>query len=199
MIEMYDDDGVGIIKNTDVLTSHGNIDGRKIIVDIMEAGLKAADPYPNTRKLIKIEDGKLIIGNKDLEDSGKSLVVFDLSKIKNIYVIGGGKAVQRMAKALEDALDDRITEGHINVKEGEEKQLRKIEVSFCGHPFPNEKCVEGAKRILEIAGKVKKDDLVFHLNSGGATSLTALPPPSISLEDLRRVYWILYFDRGIPI
>jgi len=188
-----------VIKNADVLTSHGNIEGRKILVEIMNAGLKAADPYPNTLKLVRVEDNKLIVGNKEFNKLSGEPAVFDLSKTKNIYVIGGGKAVQRMAKALEDVLGDRITEGHINTKKGDVKQLRKIEVTFGGHPLPDERCVEGTKRILEIAKKVKKDDLVFHLSSGGATSLTTLSPPNISLEDIRKVYWLLYFDRGIPI
>jgi glycerate 2-kinase len=189
----------GIIRNAAALTSHGNIDGRKILLEIMNAGLKAADPYPNTRKLLRMEGGKLIVGIDDFEASEKKPAVFDLSKIRNIFIIGGGKAVQRMAKAVEDVLGDRITEGHINAKEGDEKQLKKVEISFGGHPLPDEKCAEGAKRILEIAKKVKKGDLVFYLSSGGATSLMALPPPGISLEDLRKVYLLLYFDRGIPI
>jgi len=187
-----------IIKNADALTSHGNVEGRKVLVEIMNAGLKAADPYPNTRKLIRMESGKLFVGHEDCTPEKKP-AVFDLSKIRNIYVIGGGKAVQRMAKAIEDVLGNRITEGHINAKEGDEKQLKRVEISFGGHPLPDEKCAEGAKRILEIAKKVKKSDLVFYLSSGGATSLTALPPPSISLEDLRKTYLLLYFDRGIPI
>ena len=83
----------GIIRNANVLTSHGNTEGRKILLDIIDAGLKAADPYSNTRKLLRIKDGKLFVGHKDFDSSGKSFVVFDLSKIKNIYVIGGGKAV----------------------------------------------------------------------------------------------------------
>ncbi|MEM2130222.1 MAG: DUF4147 domain-containing protein, partial [Candidatus Bathyarchaeia archaeon] len=119
-----------IIKNADVLTSHGNIEGRRILIEIMNAGLRAADPYPNTLKLIRVEDNKLIVGNKEFSSSTEEPVIFDLSKIGNIYVIGGGKAVQRMAKALEDVLGDRITEGHINTKEGNAKQLKKIEVTF---------------------------------------------------------------------
>ncbi len=195
---MCANEGSGIIKNADDLTSHGNVEGRKLLVKVMNAGLKAADPYPNTRKLVRVENGKLLIGREDHIPEEKS-AVFDLSRIKNIYILGGGKAVQRMAKAIEDVLGDRITEGHINAKEGDEKQLKRVEISFGGHPLPDQKCAEGAKRILEIAKKVKKGDLVFYLSSGGATSLMALPPPSISLEDLRKTYLLLYFDRGIPI
>ncbi|MCJ7608403.1 hypothetical protein MUP00_01875, partial [Candidatus Bathyarchaeota archaeon] len=54
-----------IIRNMDELTSHGNIEGRREALCILEAGLEASDPYDNTRKLIRIQDGKLIVGHKD--------------------------------------------------------------------------------------------------------------------------------------
>jgi hypothetical protein len=53
------------IKNLDNLLSHGNISGRKTVLEIIEAGLQAADPYYNSRKLISVENGKLLIGHKD--------------------------------------------------------------------------------------------------------------------------------------
>jgi len=177
------------IKNANILSSHGNIEGRKIVIQILEAGFRVADPYPYTRKLVRIKNGKLLIGSD----------IFDLSEIKNIYVIGAGKAVQRMAKAFEEVLGNRLTEGHINIKKGECGDLKKVEVTFAGHPLPDEGSVEGAKRIKEIAEKATKDDIVIYVGSGGATSLSALPPPEVSIEDLAKTYLLLYFDRGIPI
>jgi hypothetical protein len=47
------------IFNTASLINHGNIAGRKAVAEILEAGLQAADPYENTRKLIRIEENKL--------------------------------------------------------------------------------------------------------------------------------------------
>jgi len=38
------------IQNIGQLTSHGNISGRRVIAEILEAGLEAADPYSNTKK-----------------------------------------------------------------------------------------------------------------------------------------------------
>ena len=49
------------ILNISDLTSHGNIAGRKAIVEILEAGLEAADPYPNTLKLLKIKGNRLTL------------------------------------------------------------------------------------------------------------------------------------------
>ncbi len=64
-----------------------------------------------------------------------------------------------MAKAVEDVLRDRITQGHINAKNGEGKYLRRIEVTEAGHPMPDEDSVEGAKRICEITRKAGENDL----------------------------------------
>jgi glycerate 2-kinase len=202
-----------IIRNRDQLLSHGNIAGRRVVLDILEAGMAAADPYQNTRDLIRIEDGKLIVGNDriprqdtpELQPPEGAYVyppdplVFDLSEVKHIYVAGGGKAAQRMAKAMENVLGDLITEGHINAKKGDEVYLERIEVTLAGHPIPDEDSVAGARRILEIEQKAGRGDIVFLSESGGGSALMALPAPGITLHDLQQVYRILYFGCGAPM
>ena len=199
-----------IIKNAEELLSHGNVRGRKAVLDILEAGLKAADPYDNVRQLIRVENGKLIVGNDEIKPDRLPLLpmtakarpameaplMFDLSEVGNIYVVGGGKAAQRQAEAIEDVLGDLITEGHVNAKKGDSVRLKRIEVTLAGHPIPDEDSVAGSKRILEIEQKAKKGDIVFLSESGGGTSLMALPAPGITLEDLRIVNRILYFGCG---
>jgi len=179
-------------------------------LDIIEAGLHAADPYKNTKKLFRIQDGKLIVGHPTSQLTGRresngrlsqdgarqEQLVFDLSRVGNIYVVGGGKAAQRMAKAMEDVLGSLITEGHINAKKGEPRWCKRIEVTFAGHPIPDEDSVSGAKRILEIEKKAKKGDIVFLSESGGGSALMALPGPGITLEDLQAVTRTLYFEHG---
>jgi len=190
-----------VIKNIQTLTSHGNTDGRKIILEILEAGFAASDPYENTKKLIRVQDGKLIVGHKDLpidrpRQTRHEPLIFDLSKVGNIYVVGGGKAAQRQAKAIEDVLGDLITEGHINAKKGEQVQLKRIEVTLAGHPIPDKDSIEGSQRILEIYKKARKGDIVFFSESGGGSALMALPGPGLTLEDLQDVNRLLYFERG---
>ena len=120
------------IKNRAELISHGNSKGRQAVLDIFESGLKAPDPYENTRKLVRVENGNLIIGHPEFSrplgpeslvdvsrPSRQEPLVFELSKVNNIYVVGGGKSIQRMAVALENVLGDRITEGHICIKKGD--------------------------------------------------------------------------------
>jgi len=186
-----------IIKNTDTLTSHGNTGGRRIVLDIMEAGLAAPDPYENTKKIARLEGEKLVLGDPQLSDPpGQEPVEYALKDIRNIYVAGGGKSAQRMAKGLEDALGDLITDGQVNGKKGEQVLLKRIPVTLAGHPIPDEDSVKGSARILEIEKSAREGDIVFWLNSGGGSALQALPAPGISLEDLQEIYRILYFGCG---
>lgn len=192
-----------IIKNADRLASHSNIEGRRILLEILEAGFEASDPYENARKLIRVDNGKLLFGHPDFEwqtsdrrSREHTPLVFDLSEVGNIYVAGGGKAAQRMAKAVEDALGDLITEGQINAKKGEPRWCRRIKVTFAGHPIPDEDSVKGSKRIVRILKKADHDDIVIYAASGGASALTTLPGPGLTLEDLQEVNRLLFFECG---
>ncbi len=178
-----------IIRNRDELTSHGDREGRALVLDILEAGLAAADPYANILKLIRIENDRLLVGGYPQKDvSGYGDEVIDLSTVEHIYVVGAGKAVQRQAQALEELLGDRLTGGAIIVKQGEGCHLQRIDVTEAAHPIPDEQSVSGAHKIVEIARAAGERDLVFTLFSDGASSLFTLPAPGISLEDIQQVY-----------
>ena len=186
-----------IIDNLQELVSHGNVPGRTAVLDMLKAGLRASDPYENVRKAVRLDGRKLIVGHEDvaMPADGKPLV-FDLDKVGNIYVIGGGKASQRQAEALEDTLGDLITEGQVNAKKGDTARLKRIKVTLAGHPIPDEDSVQGARRILEIERKARKGDIVFHSESGGGSALLTLPAPGITLQDLQTVNRVLYFECG---
>ncbi len=101
---------------------------------------------------------------------------------ENVWVIGAGKAGASMARAAERVLGRRIAGGLINVKYGHVAKLRRIELNECGHPVPDERGVEGARRIAEIAARAGERDLVICLISGGASALMPLPAEPITLE-----------------
>ena len=186
-----------IIRNREELLSHGNTVGRQAVLSILEAGLEASDPYENVRRLVRIEDGKLIVGGDGWVDpEGRKPLVFDLSKVGHIYVIGGGKAAQRQAEALEDVLGDLITDGHVNAKKGDTVRLKRIGVTLAGHPIPDEDSVEGARRIIEVARRARRGDIVFFSESGGGSALLTLPAPGVTLEDLQHLNRVLYFECG---
>jgi glycerate 2-kinase len=135
---------------------------RKQALSIFQAALKAADPA-----------GAVV----------RHLERRDTARFQNIYVIGAGKAGASMAHAAERVLGKRITGGLINVKDGHLAKLRRIELNECGHPVPDQRGVDGAKRIAQIAENAGKDDLVLCLVSGGASALLPLPAEPITLAE----------------
>ena len=153
------------ILNMEALTNHGNVAGRKAVAAILEAGLEASDPYYNTRKLIRLDGTRLIVGNKDFEPAGdphSGDEIFDLSKIKNIYVFGAGKGIQRVAKAIEDVLGNRLTGGHVIDKKQHPVICKKIGVTLGAHPVPDIDCVRGCEKILVGIEKLKKVSKIFY-------------------------------------
>jgi glycerate-2-kinase len=189
------------IKNTESLVSHGNVPGRKAMLEILEAGLQATDPYHNTRRLIRLEGSKLTVGVKEFEPGGNphsGKAVYDLSQIRRIYVFGAGKGIQRVAKAIEDTLGDRITGGHVIDKKGHPVQLQRIGVTLGGHPVPDEDCVRGCEKIIDMTRDLANNDLVFTCVSNGVSSTLTMPVPGISLEDVRETTHIMQIKHGAP-
>ncbi|MFC1910835.1 DUF4147 domain-containing protein, partial [Chloroflexota bacterium] len=189
------------ITNVGSLTSHGNVKGRKAMVEILEAGLQAADPYNNTVKLIRIEGGKLIARGNEFEPSGDSQSgtgTYDLTQIRNIYVFGAGKGIQRTARALEDILGERLTGGHVIDKKGHAVICKKVGVTLGAHPVPDEDCVKGCGIILEMSRGLTKDDLVFVLAGNGVSALLTMPVPGVTIDDVRKTTYILQVEMGVP-
>lgn len=171
------------IKNKTALIGNGQTMGdrraREIALEVLERILREADPK------IAIKNALRLAGN-ELDVWG---VRFNLEEIKNVYVVGGGKAGGGMAEALEEILDGRISTGLVNVPEGTKGRYRtsRIELNEASHPIPNESGVEGAKRMLQIAGEAGEDDLVIVLISGGASALLTLPSGGLSLDDTQKM------------
>jgi glycerate 2-kinase len=111
----------------------------------------------------------------------------DFTRYRHIYVVGAGKAGAAMARTAERVLGRRVTRGLLNVKYGYVASLRRIELNECGHPVPDRRGVEGARRIAEIAAGAGPDDLVLCLISGGASALLPLPADPITLDEKQEV------------
>lgn len=188
------------ILNTTDLISHGNIPVRKAMMQILEAGMQASDPYYNTKKLIRIHDGFLEIGNREFEPTGSPISgdeKIDLSQINRIFVFGAGKGIQRVAKAIEDILGDRLTGGHVIDKKGHPVILEKIEVTLGAHPVPDVDCVKGCLRIQQLASGLTENDLVFTCVGNGVSALLTSPIPGIDIEDIRKVTYMMQIEHGV--
>lgn len=135
---------------------------RAAALRIFQAGLRAADPY---LAIQRIPDLRQSVGSRPL------------------IVIGAGKATARMAEAIENIFGDQISAGWINVKYGHTAPLTRIHQHECGHPLPDAAGVEGTERMLQLLAERTPEHVIIALISGGASALTPLPVPGVSLEE----------------
>src|SRR5438034_2085061 len=66
-----------------------------------------------------------------------------------------------------------------------------IAVAEAGHPIPDRRGVQAARRVLQLASSLDKDDLLIVLLSGGASSLLPLPAAGLTLADKQRTTQLL--------
>jgi len=154
---------------------------RKQALQIFRAALAAADPMEAVSRHLRVDGARLIAGKRR----------YDLSRFRDIYVLGAGKASAAMAAAVERLLGRRISGGLINVKDGHLARLRRVELIECGHPVPDERGVSGARRIAALARQAGSQDLILCLISGGASALMPAPSPPITLEEKQAVTRLL--------
>jgi len=150
-------------------------------LSIFQASLQGADPRRCVKRFLKVEAGVFSTGDfrKKLKD------------INKIIVVGAGKAAAVMAQAAEEVLQDRIDHGLIITTKGAKVPLKKIEMYYGGHPFPDEKGAKGTERIMETVARAGQDDLVLCLLSGGGSALLVAPCEGISLEDKKQMTQML--------
>jgi len=141
-------------------------------LQIFRAALRAVDPHQAVLDHLSFDGRTLKAGRKR----------YRLSDFDSIQVIGAGKASAAMAQAIERLLGRRVSGGFINVPDGISTHLRRIELQPCGHPIPDQRGVDGAKRILEIARAAGPRGLIIALVSGGASAMLPTPAPPLTLE-----------------
>ncbi len=169
------------INNRSQLLSHGNIKLREAALEILEFALTRADPYTATRNTVALDGNTLRVAE----------LCFDLNANPRIFLIGAGKATFPIAKALEDILGDRITDGVITCKYGQQGDLARCRVFLASHPLPDEAGFGAALETLAMAKGTRAGDIVFGCFTGGSSALMPYPIPEITLEDKRRVNKLL--------
>ena len=116
-----------IVKNHAGLIERGDRSVRRPVLAVLEATLDALDCCRIIKKNLAVTGDMMTFGSSR----------WDLSKKRRIYVVGGGKAANSMARAIEVILADRITTGVVAVKNLESgDRLQRIELVAA-------KCQEG--------------------------------------------------------
>ncbi len=166
---------------------------RSVARAIFSKAVSAVDPGRLLRERIQIEKNRLLIRAEENRE-----LTFDLSHFEKIFVVGTGKASNSMAKAIEEMFGERITTGMVTTKYGHLLPLRKIEIIEAGHPLPDQKGYEGAKRIRNLLKESGPGDLVIFLLSGGGSALLPFPANAIELKEKQEVTQLL-LDCGADI
>jgi len=167
------------VKNKEQLVRNGltalDRKARRLAVRCLESAVNSVDPCRIVRSRVRFKNSILNVDQH----------VFDLREIRNVYVVGGGKASGSMAVALEQILDDRITSGIVNVPKGDMNRTKIIRLHESSHPIPDESGVAGTRRMLQMVEDADEKDLIICLISGGGSSLMPLPRGKISITDKR--------------
>jgi glycerate-2-kinase len=169
------------VANRQGLTSHGNVNLRNAAVDIIDHGISRADPYLAVKRLLQLHGDVLQVG--DLE--------FELHKYDRIFIIGTGKASPGIAKALEEVLGYRITDGLFIFGYGTRLDLNHSRVIYASHPYPDGNSYRGGQSMLELAKTFTAGDLVIAGITGGSSALMELPVEAVPFEDIQKTYKLL--------
>ena len=165
-----------IFKNYDKIIQNGKTPElkqiRKDILSIISYATESMNPYFLVKSIIKSD--KIIVNDKE----------FAINNYKNIFLIGFGKASIGMTNAICDTIE--VESGIIITNDPGEKILNnKIQTYHGSHPIPNQNCIDGTNKIINLIKNSKNDDLIIILISGGGSSL--LCKPKIDLKNLQKI------------
>ncbi|MEX0822429.1 MAG: DUF4147 domain-containing protein [Rhodothermales bacterium] len=121
-----------------------------------------------------------------------------LSDYDRVIVVGMGKASMALAGEIERRLGDRTTSGFVAVPEGhpdsfpsELSRPHRIAVMESAHPVPDDRSVQAARRMLDVAASCGPEDLLLVLISGGGSSLCTDFAGDISLSEAQDTFHLL--------
>lgn len=139
-------------------------------LEILEAGLRAADPENIIAKFVTPEEIKI---------NGK---ILKLKGFSNIYTVAFGKAGDSMTRALNAIIP--IKSGIIVIPKGSKSKIKgkKFQIFNSGHPKPDQTSVKAAKEVTKFLQNRRDGELVIFLVSGGGSALLAIPD-DITLDD----------------
>jgi glycerate-2-kinase len=150
---------------------------REHAIEIFKEALEAANPQRCVLEHVLLEGDTLRIENRE----------YNLRRYRSVFVIAFGKAAPSMARAIEEVLGERITDGIVISNSHPPFSFSRLRFLLSSHPIPDERSLLAAKEVLKLLQVTREDDLVIFLISGGGSALLAMPSPGLSLEDKRKV------------
>lgn len=147
---------------------------RKIVLEIIEAGLSVIQPQEVIKNNFSIQNNKLTIQNQTI----------NLNEFKRVFLIGFGKGSAGISKYLERMLDNFLTKGY--VIDVEYKKFSNIKFTQGTHPLPSQTNFLFTKEVLDYVKSLNEKDLVLIVIAGGGSALFEYSH-RVSLEKLIEV------------
>lgn len=152
---------------------------------LVEAALAAADPVASVSARLRWQGETLLVGEQPYQP-------------RRIFLVGVGKAVERMAAAALPILGDRLHQGILIYKRG--RTLPPLPATIqafpADHPIPTQANLDATQAVLDMLATTQPDDLVLCLISGGTSAL--LTKPLLPLADWQHLSRALLAS-GCPI
>lgn len=163
---------MGLINNFEQLAMS---EGRRVVLEVMEAGLSAIQPAEVLDQGLSLNENKLVIAGQN----------FDLEKYDRVFLLGFGKGAAGISIIIDEKLGNRLTEGWV-IDVNENASTHNVDKTkyFQGtHPLPSEQNVEFTKNVVsKLEGKLTEKDLVLVVICGGGSALLTLP--NCTIEEL---------------
>jgi glycerate 2-kinase len=143
--------------------------------DICRAALWAADAGNALGHCLRVDKDGLMVGIRRIL----------LPTQRKVWILGAGKASARMAQEMENLLSNRISGGLVLTKYGHSVPTRIVTIKEAGHPIPDENSESGTSEIIAfLQERIRPEDLILFLLSGGASALMEIPAAGLTMEDL---------------
>ena len=139
------------------------------LVDIFRDLIEAADPYDAVARY-----------------GDEILARYEKGRYKRFFVLGFGKAVSPMLRAITDRVGSFITGGVAITKHGypiEAGCAHRIGVYEAGHPLPDEAGLRATAEAVRLAKTFDNETFLVCLISGGGSALLVAPYTGISLKE----------------
>lgn len=149
-----------------------------IVQKLISEVLSLLDPYDNMKEIIKFEDHCIKLRGNVHELRGA------------LHFFSAGKAASYELDAILRIFEESCNYNNIGLKVAYTKDSHTVEndkiIQLEGtHPVVSEKNIEQTQLFLDYLSKVKGEDTLIFLLSGGASALLEMPQDKISFEDLK--------------
>lgn len=145
--------------------------------DIFMDALRAADPCEAVKS-----------------HAGRVLSAYERGGFRRLIVAGFGKASPEMARAIHEAMGEKIEAGIAITKYGAgggKTEIGNIRVREAGHPVPDANGLKATEELKQLVEGADKDTMVVCLISGGGSALLTSPHSDISLSEKQEITRLL--------